>query len=73
MITKDYHGYTLNDALMDLSFLISTIRMKRDRKEVKLITGHGIIQTEVMNELRNYGLQPTIQLGNSGVILCMIE
>jgi len=73
MITRDYHGFTLENALMDLSFMVGTIRQKRDRKDVTLITGHGIIQIKVMEELQMYGLSPKIQLGNSGVVICEIE
>ncbi len=71
--TRDYHGWKLEDAMFDIDRCVSTIREKRDCKDIQFITGHGIIQKEALDLLKAYGLKPTIQLGNSGVIVCMVE
>ena len=72
-IKRDYHGWKLEDALLDIDRHVSGIRQLRDCKDLELITGHGVIQLEAMKLLHEYGLKPTIQLGNSGVIVCMVE
>jgi len=72
-IQRDYHGWKLHDALFDVERHISVIREKRDCKDLELITGHGVIQHETVALLKRYGLNPTIQLGNSGVVICTVE
>jgi len=73
MIKKDYHGYILKDALHDVELIIGEIRNKNISDEAEFITGHGIIKKELTNLLRDYNLDPRIQLGNSGVIVVHIE
>jgi len=69
----DYHGWKLHEALSDIERHVSAVREKRECRDVELITGHGIIQQEAIRLLKSYGLNPTIKLGNSGIIVCEIE
>jgi hypothetical protein len=80
MIRKDYHGFTLEQAMQDLHELVGYVRGGAGwafggtiSTDAEFIVGHGVIRTELLNLLRTYGLSPTIQLGNNGVILCTIE
>lgn len=73
MLTIDYHTYKLHDALFDAEWTIDGIRMAGANEEVKFIVGNGVIKNELLNLLERYGLKPTVQLGNDGVILCDIE
>jgi hypothetical protein len=80
MIRKDYHGFKLADALQDVHETISYVRggggwthRRTLSTDAEFIVGHGIIRTEIVDLLKSYGLNPTIQLGNAGVILCTIE
>lgn len=74
MIKRDYHGFTVESALADLSYTISLVRQNRKIEDAEFITGHGIIAERIMNALRyTYKLTPSIQIGNSGVIICIIE
>lgn len=73
MITRDYHNFTLLNALIDAERVISDIRLKQKTLDVEFITGHGIIQTELMKLLVSVGLNPSYKLGNDGCIICIIE
>lgn len=77
MIRKDYHHFKLHEAIQDVENTISAFRMNRMTKysteDAEFIVGHGIIRDKLMEFLNAYGLSPTIQMGNSGVILCTLE
>ena len=73
MTTIDYHHFALADALSNAERLVFVTRTKRQVIDAEFITGHGVIQTELMNLLKTLGLSPSIQLGNSGVVVCTIE
>lgn len=73
MYKIDYHGWKLEPALRDVEGLVSSIRLNGQTQQAELITGHGIIQQEVINLLESYSLKPSIQLGNSGVVMVEIE
>lgn len=73
MTTVDYHSFTLADALAHAERLVFVVRTKRRTDDVQFITGHGVIRTELMNLLQTFGLSPSVQLGNTGVVICTIE
>ncbi len=73
MIRRDYHHYSLQEAIRDAESLIAGIRMTMNTEYCEFIVGHGIIKDELISLLKAHGLEPTIQLGNSGVVLCEIE
>lgn len=73
MIKQDFHGISLLDAQIQLHKLIDKIRLKGIPEDVELIVGHGVIRNQFIDILKLYGLTPSIQLGNSGVIVCVIE
>lgn len=73
MIRRDYHHFKLHEALQDVETLIGEVRTSGKSEDAEFIVGHGIIRNELTMLLANYGFTPTIQLRNSGVILCMIE
>jgi len=73
MISRDFHGWTIEESLNEVHRIISNIRMLGTVEQVEFITGHGIIQNAVMDELKTQGLKPAIQLSNSGVVIVVIE
>lgn len=72
-IKKDFHGYSYNEASDEVHDIVAKIRGARKTENVELITGHGLIRDNIIFILRNYGLHPTIKLGNFGVIVCVVE
>lgn len=73
MIRRDYHTFRLHEALQDVESIIGTVRSSGKSEEAEFIVGHGVIRNELNYLLANYGLTPTIQLSNAGVIICTIE
>lgn len=73
MIQRDYHSFTLLEALEDVNSIVGNVRLKGISEDVEFIVGHGIIKTELLKFLLAYDLSPTVQIGNSGVVLCTIE
>ena len=73
MIRRDYHGCISSEALLDVERIITQVRMRCGVEDLELIVGRGVIRTSAMALLKTYGLEPTLQLGNDGVILCTVE
>ena len=73
MYKIDYHGWKTEAALQDIESVIGAIRLSGRSQQAELITGHGIIQTEVIKLLESHSLEPSIQLGNTGVVVVVIE
>ena len=69
MIYRDYHHHRLDDALTDAESIISAVRMQGIAEDARFITGYGVIRQELFDLLQRYGLEPTYELGNQGVIL----
>ena len=72
MITRDFHGWTVEDSINEVHRIIGNVRMLGIEEQVEFITGHGIIQNAIMGELVLQGLNPSIQLSNSGVVTVVI-
>lgn len=73
MIKRDYHGFTLEQAMINAHDVVGLARAQRNPVDAEFITGHGIIRDELIKLLQSYGLTPSAQLGNTGVIICIIE
>jgi hypothetical protein len=73
MIKADFHGYRLDEAIQCVHSLVGNVRKEFVTEECELITGHGIIRDKVLETLRGYGLYPSIKIGNSGVVKCLVE
>jgi hypothetical protein len=73
MISRDYHHHRLDEALRDAESVVAGVRLTRRSEDAQFIVGHGIIRTELKALLERYGLSPKIQIGNTGVLLCIIE
>lgn len=70
---RDFHGWTLDDAVQEVHNIVGEIRMKNSQANVEFITGHGIIREEIMTVLEAYDIPAQIQWGNSGVIVALID
>jgi len=73
VISKDYHGIRVGDALDDLNRIIGEVRLSRRTEYAEFITGYGLIREAFHVNLRAHGLTPTYKLGNEGVIVVTIE
>ena len=69
MIYRDYHHHRLDEAIADAESVIGGVRMRGQAEEARFITGYGVIREELYRLLQTYGLEPTYELGNQGVIL----
>jgi len=74
-IKEDFHGWKLEDAKQTVEQIISNVRMVGGEiVNAEFITGHGVIQTELLILLRNkYNLDARVSWSNSGVITVSIE
>lgn len=73
MISKDYHGFLLDDAINDLNCVIGEVRMADRTEYAEFITGYGVIRAALHSMLKVHGLDPSYKLGNEGTIVVTIE
>lgn len=77
MVVRDYHGFTLQQALTDVEDTISAVRTQEMHRgigtDAEFIVGHGVIREKLIELLKNRGLDPSVKFGNDGVIVCVIE
>ena len=73
MIRKDYHGYKLEEALRDFEDIIGQCRVKNAYTKAEVVTGHGVIQKEILALCEEYGLEAHVSWANTGVICVTIE
>jgi hypothetical protein len=73
MIKHDFHGNKLEDALRQADIAVGKVRQAGKTETAEFIVGHGVIRDELIQLLKAYGLNPTIKMGNSGVITVIIE
>ncbi|HET8688791.1 MAG TPA: hypothetical protein VFM18_19415 [Methanosarcina sp.] len=73
MITRDFHGWKLEDAENEIHVIVGEIRLSKQPMTIELITGHGPIRKSAIAILESYGLIAEPQWGNEGVICALIE
>ena len=73
MIKRDFHGYKLEDAKRAVEDIIGQCRLKNAYTKAEFITGHGVIQKELLALCEEYGLEAHVDWANSGVINVIIE
>ena len=73
MIKRDFHGYELEDALDAVHFIIGDVRSAGRTESAEFITGHGVIQKELLALCKQYGLTANVSWSNTGVINVTIE
>ena len=73
MIKRDFHGYKVEDATRAVEDIIGQCRIKQAHTRAEFITGHGIIQEELLALCEQYGLDAHVDWANSGVIIVIIE
>ena len=69
----DFHGRLLEEALEDVHMLVGEARMLNTPIDCKFITGHGRIKGHLVEILEDYGIEAREELGNSGVLLALVE
>jgi len=70
---RDYHGFTIDEALQSVELIIGEIRNNNETKDVTFITGRGPIRKAVIVLLKEYKLDPHIKLGNTGAVIVTID
>lgn len=73
MIKRDFHGYKLEDAKRAVEDIIGQCRINSGYTKAEFITGHGVIQQELLALCEDYGLEAHVDWANSGVINVTIE
>lgn len=66
-IDKDYHEYTLDQAMFDFENLLCKAEL--EGLTVRAITGMGVIREAFMDYLDEYAYHWTIENGNPGCII----
>ena len=69
MIEKDFHGYTVEAALLVLDNMIYHLSEIEEDKRAKLITGHGKIKKAFIKYASGWGCDIKEEMGNSGVLI----
>lgn len=73
VIKRDFHGFKLEDALREVDIIIGAVRIQGQTESAEFITGHGVIQKELLALCEQHGLESSISWTNSGVITVTIE
>lgn len=73
VIKRDFHGTRLEDAMSAVDKIISEVRTAGRTESAEFITGHGVIQIELLELCEQYGLEAAVSWTNSGVINVTIE
>ena len=73
MIKRDFHGVRYEEAMRTVDDIISEVRIAGKTESAEFITGHGVIQRELICLCEQYGLDARVSWTNSGVINVTIE
>lgn len=73
MITIDLHGYLVEDAIEFIENEIGKIRLSGREDVIKVITGHGKIQKELMFYLLDHGIEHMFEPGNQGAYIITVD
>lgn len=73
MITIDLHGYLVEDAIEFIENEIGKIRLTGREDSLKVITGHGKIQKQLMFYLLDHGIEHMFEPGNEGAMIIHID
>lgn len=73
MIKRDFHGWKYDDALNEVHKIVGEVRMEGKLEHAEFVTGHGVIQRDVLGTLEAYGLTASVNWSNTGVINVTIE
>jgi dsDNA-specific endonuclease/ATPase MutS2 len=69
----DLHGYLVEDAIEEVENLIGKIRLSGREGYLKVITGHGKIQKELMFYLLDHGIEHSFEPGNKGAMIICVD
>jgi len=64
----DIHGLTLYETQDLVHKIVGEVRLDNQEDWVRIITGNGVLQKEVISILESYSLKPELQWGNSGCV-----
>ena len=68
MMSIDFHGHTVEEAVRTAEKIICTVRMNKEEKHYSFITGRGVIKQRLSEVLREHGLEPVEPMANGGII-----
>jgi dsDNA-specific endonuclease/ATPase MutS2 len=71
--TIDLHGYLVEDAIEEVENLIGKIRLGGREDYIKVITGHGRIQKQLMFYLLDHGIEHMFEPGNKGAMIINVD
>ena len=73
VIRRDFHGFMLEDAKDAVHAIVGDVRSAGRTESAEFVTGHGVIQKDLLALLEQYGLSAMVSWSNSGVITVTIE
>lgn len=73
MQTIDLHGYLVDDAIELIENEIGKIRLAGREDCIKVITGHGKIQKQLMFYLLDHGIEHMFEPGNKGAMIITVD
>ena len=73
MLTIDLHGYLVEDAIEEVENIIGKIRLEGREEVIKVITGHGKIQKQLMFYLLEHDIEHIFEPGNMGAYIITVE
>lgn len=73
MIKRDFHGVRYEEAMRTVDDIIAEVRIAGKTESAEFITGHGVIQRELICLCEQYGLEASVSWHNTGVVTVIIE
>ena len=73
MQTIDLHGYLVEDAIEEVENIIGKIRLDGREEVIKVITGHGKIQKQLMFYLLDHGIEHIFEPRNMGAFIITVD
>ena len=69
----DFHGKTVEEATELFEDTINEVRLNKETREIKLVTGRGAIHKKLVELIREYQLEYAVPMANEGQINVVIE
>ena len=73
MPVYDLHGYKLDEAMRLVQSIIDKIRLEGREEVVKIITGRGIIRSELISYFKECQIHFAFELGNDGALIVEMD
>ena len=69
----DLHGYNVEEAMRIVQSIIDKIRLDGREDVVKIITGRGVIRSNLIDYFKEHQINFNYELGNDGALVVEIN